>query len=54
MARGGGKAQKGRQKVVKVGVEREEGFLYYIDKKGNVCKVKMKRSRARKKTARRK
>jgi hypothetical protein len=36
MARGGGRAPKGRQKVAKVGVDREDGFLYFIDKKGNV------------------
>ena len=57
MARGGGKVPKGRpQKVVKVGIEREEGFLYFIDKKGNVCKVKMARSNARRRktTARKK
>jgi hypothetical protein len=31
------------QKVYKAGVKREKGFLYYLDKKGNVCKVKMAR-----------
>lgn len=31
------------QKVFKAGVKREKGFLYYLDKKGNVCKVKMAR-----------
>jgi len=31
------------KKVYKAGVKRETGFLYYIDKKGNICKVKMAR-----------
>jgi hypothetical protein len=44
MARGGGRAVRGQQKVARCGVKREDGWLYYIDKQGNVCKVKMKRS----------
>jgi hypothetical protein len=47
MARGGGKGPKGQQKVEKAGVKREEGFLYFIDKQGNVAKVKMARSSGR-------
>jgi hypothetical protein len=35
------------QKVAKCGIRREEGFLYFIDKKGNVSKVKMKRTGTR-------
>lgn len=31
------------EKVAKAGVERAEGFLYYIDKKGDVSRVKMAR-----------
>lgn len=31
------------KKVFKAGVKREKGYLYFIDKKGNVCKVKMAR-----------
>lgn len=31
------------KKVFKAGVKREAGFLYFIDKKGNICKVKMAR-----------
>ena len=31
------------EKVQKVGVKRQKGFLYYIDKKGNVAKAKMAR-----------
>lgn len=30
-------------KVFKSGIKRETGFLYFVDKKGNVCKVKMAR-----------
>ena len=28
--------------VLKKAIEREPGFLYYIDAEGNVCKAKMK------------
>lgn len=31
------------KKVYKAGIKREKGYLYYIDKKGNICKVKMAR-----------
>lgn len=31
------------EKVQKVGVEREDGFLYYIDKDGDVSRVQMAR-----------
>ena len=31
------------QKVSKVGVKREEGFLYFIDKQGDVSRAKMAR-----------
>jgi len=31
------------EKVKKVGVKRQDGFLYYVDKKGNVAKAKMAR-----------
>lgn len=30
--------------VEKTGVKREKGFLYFLDKKGNVAKVQMKRA----------
>ena len=30
--------------VAKTGVKREKGFLYFLDKKGNVAKVQMKRA----------
>ena len=31
------------QKVAKVGVKRQKGFLYFLDKKGHVSRVKMAR-----------
>ena len=31
------------QKVSKVGVKREKGWLYYVDKKGDVSRAKMAR-----------
>jgi hypothetical protein len=31
------------QKVAKVGVKRKKGYLYYIDKRGNVVETKMAR-----------
>ena len=36
--------------IAKTGVKREKGYLYFLDKKGNVAKVQMKR--AGKKTSR--
>ncbi|MCX5860193.1 MAG: hypothetical protein NT056_09965 [Proteobacteria bacterium] len=36
------------QKVTKVGVKREKGWLYYIDKQGNVARKKMARGGAKK------
>jgi hypothetical protein len=37
------------QKVVKVGIKREEGWLYFIDKEGDVSRVKMARGGQKKK-----
>ena len=31
------------QKVFKSGIKRESGWLYYLDKKGNVARAKMAR-----------
>ncbi|MBI3548683.1 MAG: hypothetical protein HY078_06470 [Elusimicrobia bacterium] len=31
------------EKVAKAGVQRQEGFLYYIDKQGDVSRAKMAR-----------
>ncbi len=30
-------------KVAKVGIKKEEGFLYFVDKDGDISKVKMNR-----------
>lgn len=32
------------EKVAKVGVKKQKGFLYFLDKKGNVACAKMKRA----------
>lgn len=34
-------------KVMKCGVKRKKGYLYYIDKKGNVVETKMARGKAK-------
>ena len=31
------------EKVAKVGVKKEKGYLYFVDKKGNVSRAKMAR-----------
>jgi hypothetical protein len=31
------------EKVAKIGIKREEGWLYYIDKQGDVSRAKMSR-----------
>ena len=31
------------EKVLKVGMDREDGFLYYIDKDGDIARVQMSR-----------
>jgi hypothetical protein len=31
------------EKVAKVGVKKQDGFLYFVDKKGNVARAKMSR-----------
>jgi len=33
------------QKVAKAGVKREDGFLYFIDKQGDISRAKMARGR---------
>jgi len=33
------------QKVAKVGVKKQAGYLYFIDKKGNVARAKMARGK---------
>jgi len=36
------------EKVEKVGVKREDGYLYYVDKEGDISRVKMARGRKKK------
>ena len=33
------------QKVTKIGIKRQKGYLYYLDKKGNVSKAIMARGK---------
>jgi len=33
------------QKVMKCGIKRKKGYLYYVDKKGNVAEAKMARGK---------
>lgn len=33
------------EKVMKVGIKRKKGYLYYLDKKGNVAEAKMARGK---------
>ena len=35
------------QKVVKVGIKRKKGYLYYVDKKGDVSCAKMARGKSK-------
>ncbi len=37
-------------KVTKVGIKKEEGWLYFLDKKGNISRAKMGRGRKGSKT----
>ena len=53
MARGGKKGGK-PQKVAKVGVKKKDGYLYFIDKKGDISCAKMVRRGKGKKKAKKK
>lgn len=33
------------EKVAKAGIKREEGFLYFVDKKGDISRAKMSRGK---------
>ena len=35
------------KKVAKVGIKRKNGYLYYVDKKGNVVETKMARGKSK-------
>ena len=53
MARGGGKKGKKKIEVVaKVGVKKKPGYLYFIDKSGDVSAAKMARGGRKKKKKR--
>ena len=38
-----------QQKVAKVGVKKKPGFLYFVDKKGDISRAKMARGGRKKK-----
>jgi hypothetical protein len=42
------------QKVLKVGIKREQGYLYYVDSNGDISRVKANRKGRRKGTRNRK
>ena len=35
------------QKILKCGIKRKKGYLYYLDKRGNVAEAKMARGKKR-------
>jgi len=37
------------EKVLKCGIKKQKGYLYFIDKKGDISRAKMARGRKRKK-----
>jgi len=37
------------EKVMKCGIKKESGYLYFIDKKGDISRAKMVRGRKKKK-----
>jgi len=39
------------QKVAKVGVKKEPGYLYFVDKDGDISRAKMARGAAKRKKA---
>jgi len=38
----------GKEIILEKAVEREPGYLYYVDGEGNVCRTEMKRGKAKK------
>jgi hypothetical protein len=42
------------EKVAKVGIKKEKGYLYFVDKKGDISRAKMARGGRKKKAAKRK
>lgn len=49
MARAGKKTSKKQEVLHKCGIKRKTGYLYYVDKKGNVVATKMNRGGRKKK-----
>ncbi len=46
MSRGGGKKGKQKtEKVAKVAAKKESGYLYFVDKNGDISRAKMARGR---------
>lgn len=41
------------QKIAKVGIKKEQGFLYFVDKDGDISRAKMARGGQKKKKKRR-
>lgn len=35
------------EKIAKVGIKRKKGYLYYVDKRGNVVETKMARGKSK-------
>ncbi len=42
------------QKVAKVGLKKETGYLYFVDKDGDISRAKMARGSVKKKAAKKK
>ena len=42
------------EKVCKCGIKKESGYLYFVDKKGDVSRAKMARGRKKKKAKKKK
>lgn len=49
MARAGQKTKKKNEKVSKTGIKREAGYMYFMDKDGDVARTKMARAKSAKK-----
>ena len=42
------------EKVMKCGIKKQKGYLYFIDKKGDISRAKMARGRKKKKSKKKK
>ena len=43
-----GRGKMAKKKVAKVGIKKESGYLYFVDKKGNISCAKMARGKKKK------